>query len=265
MDPVRPLPRGFSTPGLPVKAAWLAGSHDRAGKLAHGLRCAPTAYAADSDCIAADGVSGIAPLTRCRGGDVVPYSDVWHCAATAFAGAAPLARCSRIALLLNVIPPYYTCFTKHAAFHQVSATLFGGAPRRFEVVDMTAGSSGDRSHAVGRRRRACPCGAACAPRLVVALVGGQPRRSRPDRCVSPCPPASCTPRRWTPAPNSSRRNILRPRFRRSHPPAAGQAMRRTRLTVRPFSSSRSGILPTKSTRCGAARCASRCSPETQFS
>jgi len=42
-------------------------------------------------------------------------------------------------LLLNVIPPYYTCFTKHAAFHQVSATLFGGAPRRFEVVDMTAG------------------------------------------------------------------------------------------------------------------------------
>src|SRR6476659_4879647 len=106
MDPVRPLPRGFSTPGLPVKAAWLAGSHDRAGKLAHGLRCAPTAYAADSDCIAADGVSGIAPLTRCRGGDVVPYSDVWHCAATAFAGAAPLARCSRIALLLTAIPPY---------------------------------------------------------------------------------------------------------------------------------------------------------------
>ncbi len=134
----------------------------------------------------------------------------------------PLARCSRIALLLNAIPPYYNLrFTKHAAFHQVSATLFGGAPRRFEVVDMTAGSSGDRSHAAGRRRRACPCGAACAPRLVVALVGGQPRRSRPDRCVSPCPPASCTPRRWTPAPTHRGRNILRAPIPAKPPPCRG--------------------------------------------
>jgi len=164
------------------------------------------------------------------------------------------------------IPPYYNLrFTKHAAFQQFSAPPFKRRSAPIWGGGYDGGASGDRSRAAGRRRRAGPCGAACPPRLVVALIGGQPRRSRPDRCVSPCPPASCTPRRWTPAPNSSRRNILRPRFRRSHPPAAGQAMRRTRLTVRPFSSSRSGILPTKSTRCGAARCASRCSPETQFS
>jgi hypothetical protein len=100
---------------------------------------------------------------------------------------------------------------------------------------------------------------------VVALVGGQPRRSRPDRCVSPCPPASCTPDDGRQHQLIAGATSSVPRFRRSHPPAAGQAMRRTRLTVRPFSSSRSGILPTKSTRCGAARCASRCSPETQFS
>jgi hypothetical protein len=37
----------------------------------------------------------------------------------------PLARCLRIALLLNAIPPYDNLrFTKHAAFHQFSATLF---------------------------------------------------------------------------------------------------------------------------------------------
>src|SRR6476661_10122787 len=127
--PCSPPPRGFSTPGLPVKAAWLAGSHDRASKLAHGLRCAPTAYAAVSDCIAAVGVSGIAPLTRCRGGDVVPYSDVWYCAATAFAGAATAGAVFADCLAAHrhtAIPPYYNLrFTKHAAFHQVSATLFG--------------------------------------------------------------------------------------------------------------------------------------------
>jgi hypothetical protein len=38
------------------------------------------------------------------------------------------------------IPPYYNLrFTKHAAFQQFSAPPFRGAPRRFEVVDMTAG------------------------------------------------------------------------------------------------------------------------------
>ena len=44
-----------------------------------------------------------------------------------------------------------------------------------------------------------------------------------------------------------------------------QAMRRTRLTVRPLSSRRSPILFANSTRWGAARWASRCSPESQFS
>ena len=37
-----------------------------AGKPARESRCAPTAYAVASDCIAAVAVWGLAPLTRCR-------------------------------------------------------------------------------------------------------------------------------------------------------------------------------------------------------
>ena len=44
-----------------------------------------------------------------------------------------------------------------------------------------------------------------------------------------------------------------------------QAMRRTRLMVSPFSSSRPPMIPAKCTRCGVARWASRCSEDSQFS
>ena len=187
-----------------------------------GLRCAPTAYAAVSDCMAAVGVSGIAPLTRCRGGDVVPYSDVWHCTATAFAGAAPLARCSRIALLLNIIPPYYNLrVTKHAAFQQFPQPSVRGAPRRIEVVDMTVPRREGYLRGTGwgarfARQVGCLAAIVVAPQVgdvapvLAALLAhrawwsrlsvGSRHEPRPGHCVSPCPPASCTPRRWTPAP-----------------------------------------------------------------
>src|SRR6185312_4599222 len=126
-----PSPGASQHQGYRVKAAWLAGSHDRAGKLAHGLRCAPTTYASISDCIAAVGVSGIAPLTRCRGGDVVPYSDVWHCAATAFAGAATagavFADCLSAQRHTAILQParHETC-----CIPTVFRNPFRGAPRR---------------------------------------------------------------------------------------------------------------------------------------
>ena len=156
-----PFPHNGITPSPhPVPAP---APHDRAGKPARESHCAPTAYAVDLDCIAAVGVSGIAPLTRCRGGDVVPTS-VPPCAATAFAvgatAGAVFADClaaQRHTAILHAFTEllYFQCFSAYllnALRYNAFPTTIVGAPRRVSVPDMTVPRR--RGEPAGHRLRA---------------------------------------------------------------------------------------------------------------
>jgi len=101
------------------------------------------------------GVSGLAPLTRCRGGTLYPTLPFRIALQPLSRLAPPLARCSRITLLLNVIPPYYTCFLKYAAFQCFPLTY---CCRRCAPGCFGAGNDG-----------APPAGGTCGHRLGAPL------------------------------------------------------------------------------------------------
>ena len=162
--PLAPLPVSLSIrhsdelacgAGLLTRAA-CAGSHLRAGKPARESRCAPTAYAVVSDCVAAVRVSRHAPLTRCRHTDVISYPPVMHCATTAFAvgaSAHPVfanhLACQRHTTMLHAI--YEPCCTPTGfracnltALRAASSPLWRGAPQAGEPA----------GHRLGRAPRA---------------------------------------------------------------------------------------------------------------
>ena len=160
--PLAPLPVSLSIrhsdelacgAGLLTRAA-CAGSHLRAGKPARESRCAPTAYAVVSDCVAAVRVSRHAPLTRCRHTDVISYPPVMHCATTAFAVGATAhpvfanhLACQRHTTMLHAI--YETCCNSTGLACNLTALRAG-----FPIMARCPAGGEPAGHRLGRAPRA---------------------------------------------------------------------------------------------------------------